>query len=214
MSVFVYVYMHRVHVQDNNALFRGVQFCIEEVNKNGGIRVNTSLGESVGLLMSIDAMNGSLTSITDDLCITVEEAQSGIPAETLIEQQIIEQSYLQLVENGTDALLGPFSSLLTFNASAAVNGSELFFATEAAAASLYNRSIESFYGVLPRTQVLVGKSEIFPVLARQNTNGGENVRFGLTYESTDPFGTEACMAAYDEVLDSGGELLALLFVVR
>ena len=195
-----------VREQDNNALSRGVQFCIDEVNRNGGLRVTNSEGESVGLMMSLNALNGSLSSITEELCISVEEAQSGIPAETLVEQQIIENSYVQLVENGTDALIGPFSSLYTFNASAAVNGTELFFATQAAAASLYNRSIESFYGVLPRTQILVGKSGIFQILASQNTNGGGSVRFGLTYESTDPFGTEACMAAYDEVLDSGGEV--------
>lgn len=185
---------------DNEAILLGIDFCIKLVNETGGIALDDG-----ARFMNIINLSGSLSSITEDLCISPEEAQTGVPVETLVQQQIIEKRYDELVEMGTDALMGPYSSLLTTNASAAVGGRELFYATAAAAASLYRRGIPSFYGTLPRTQLYVSSTDIFPVLAQQQpSNRGGNVTFGLTFELTDTFGKEVCQASRKEIKRSGG----------
>ena len=182
-------------------MLRGITFCVEQVNANGGI----DLGNGTKLDMDLLTLDASLINITEPICIDPEEAASGLPAETLVTQQLVETRYLDLVERGVDALMGPFSSLLTANASEAVNGSALFYATAASAASLYNRSISSFYGVLPRTQLYVDNSNVFPILLTRS-NGDTPMTFGITFESTDTFGSEVAQAAYNNIIANGGSV--------
>ena len=135
---------------DSMAILNGINFCVGLVNEHGGLRLGPDGAERRDLSMT--ALSADISGIEEPLCISPEEADSGIPVATLVQQRIVEVGYAKLVEMGTDALMGPYSSTLTLNASAAADeaGPALFYGTAAAAASLFNRGIDSFYGTLVR----------------------------------------------------------------
>ena len=135
---------------------------MSKINANGGLGIGSSRRN-----LSLTVLDGNFQNITAPVVITPEEASSGLPGTVLLNSQAYEQKYQQLVDNGSfAAVFGPFSSTYTTFAASQVNGSLPFFATAASASTLYNASLESFYGVLPRTQLFVSSSDVFPILYR------------------------------------------------